>query len=120
MSTTPEIVTDLRTYFRQSAAGDAVAIRTSKERVRSEQRALSPHAAGLQSRLARLRREARARHVTYSLWKGRCWAEIENNRPDGDPFLSQAIAKAWADAVSATGGTASPPEGLRLHIARWL
>jgi len=120
MSTTSGTVVDLRTYFRRSAAADAVEIRASKDRVRSAQRAQSPQASSLQSRLARLRREARARHVAYSLWKGRCWAEIENNRPDGDPLLSQALAKAWADAVSATGEVTAPPDGLRLHVAKWL
>ena len=120
MSTTPGTVTDLRTYFRRSAAADTVEIRGLKERVRSEQRSQSPHAASLQSGLARLRRQARARHVAYSLCKGRCWAEIENNRPDGDPLLSQALAKAWADAAAAAGDSGAPPEGLRVHIAKWL
>src|SRR5260370_21597326 len=120
MTTSAGTVVDLRTYFRRSAAADAVEIRASKDGVRSAQRAQSPQASSLQSRLARLRREARVRHVAYSLWKGRCWAEIENNRPDGDPLLSQALAKAWADAAAATGESGSPPEGLRIHIARWL
>jgi hypothetical protein len=120
MSTTPEIVSSLRDIFRHAVAEDARAIRDLKPQVRSEQRAESEQAPGLQSRLARLRREARARHVAYSLWKGRCWAEVENNRPDGDPFLAFAVAKAWKDAASAAGVTGQPPGRLLAHIARWL
>jgi hypothetical protein len=120
MSTTPETASRLRGIFRHAVAEDARAIRRLKPEVRAEQRAQSEEARGLQSRLARLRREARARHVAYSLWKGRCWAEIENNRPDGDPYLTFAVAKAWKDAAAAAGETSPAPERLLAHIARWL
>lgn len=120
MSTTPETVSTLRDIFRHAVAEDARAIRDLKPHVRAEQRAQSEQAPGLQSRLARLRREARARHVAYSLWKGRCWAEVENNRPDGDPYLAFAVAKAWRDAAAAAGETGQPPDRLLAHIARWL
>ncbi len=120
MSTTPGTVTDLRTFFRGSALADAEEIRALKGRVRAEQRDASPQAPALQSRLARLRRAARARHVAYSLWKGRTWAQIENNRPDGDPWLSPAVAKAWMEAVISTGTPATLPDSLRIHIAKWL
>ncbi len=120
MSTTPETISPLREIFRQAVAEDASAIRDLKPQVRSEQRAQSEHAPGLQSRLARLRRDARARHVAYSLWKGRCWAEVENNRPDGDPYLTFAVAKAWKVASAEAGETGPPPDRLLAHIARWL
>ncbi len=74
----------------------------------------------MQSKLARLRRAARARHVAYSLWRGRSWAEIENNHPDGDPTLSYQVAEAWAAVAGSVGDASTPPENLRLHIARWL
>lgn len=120
MSTTPGTVTDLRGFFRRCVAEDTADIRTLKARVRSEQGAQSDESRSLQSKLARLRRAARARHLTYSLWKGRTWAEIENNRPDGDPLFSHAIALAWKEAAVATGETGPPPENLKMRIARWL
>jgi hypothetical protein len=120
MSTTPETFSSLRDIFRHAVAEDARAIRDLKPQVRIEQRAQTEHAPGLQSRLARLRREARARHVAYSLWRGRCWAEVENNRPDGDPYLTFAVAKAWKDAAAAAGETEQPPDRLLVHIAKWL
>lgn len=120
MSTTSETVPVLRDFFRQAVRNDAAEIRALKPRVRAEQRANSEQAAALQATLARLRRAARSRHVAYSLWKGRCWAEIENNRPDGDPYLTYAVAMAWKAAASAAGETGPPPENLRGHIDRWL
>jgi len=120
MSTTPETASRLRDIFRHAVGEDARAIRKLKPEVRAEQRAQSEEARGVQSRLARLRREARARHVAYSLWKGRCWGEVENNRPDGDPYLTFAVAKAWMDAAAAAGETGPPPERMLAHIARWL
>ena len=120
MSTTRETVGSLRDIFRHAVAEDARAIRVLKPQVRTELRAQSEQAPGLQSRLARLRREARARHVAYSLWKGRCWAEVENNRPDGDPFLAFAVAKAWKEAAAAAGEAGQPPDRLLTHIAKWL
>ena len=120
MSTTPGTLSVLRDFFRQAVKADAAEIRALKPRVRAEQRARSKQAPGLQSTLAKLRRAARARHVAYSLWKGRCWPEIENNRPDGDPFLTYAVAMAWKTAAAAAGGTGPPPENLRVHIERWL
>jgi hypothetical protein len=120
MSTTPGTLSPLRAIFRRAVAADAIAIRELKPQVKAEQRAQSEQAPGLQSRLARLRREARARHVAYSLWKGRCWAEIENNRPDGDPYLTFGVAKAWKEAATAAGETAAPPDRLLAHIASWL
>jgi hypothetical protein len=120
MSTTPGTVADIRSAFRQAVSVDATDIKELKPRVRSEQRAQSDQASALQSRLARLRRAARARHVAYSLWRGRCWMEVENNRPDGDPALSYAVAEAWSNAAGAAGYTGPVPESLRVHIARWL
>jgi hypothetical protein len=120
MSTTPGTVTDVRSAFRQAVTADAADIRELKPRVRSEQRAQSDKASAMQSRLARLRRAARARHVAYSLWRGRCWMEIENNRPDGDPTLSYAVAEAWSSAAVAAAYTGPVPESLRVHIEKWL
>jgi hypothetical protein len=120
MSTTPGTVADVRAVFRQAVSADAAEIRELKPRVRSEQRAQSDQASAMQSRLARLRRAARARHVAYSLWRGRCWMEIENNHPDGDATLTYAVAEAWKNTAAAWGYTGPVPESLRLHIDRWL
>jgi len=120
MSTTPGTVADVRSAFRQAVMADSVAIKELKPRVRSEQRAQSDQASAMQSRLARLRRAARARHVAYSLWRGRCWMEVENNHPDGDPTLSCAVAEAWSSAAGTAGYTGPVPETLRAHIERWL
>jgi len=119
MSTTSETLVALRGVFRRAIATDAGEIRTLKAATRAEQRAGSPEAPKLQSRLARLRHAARARHLAYSLWKGRTWAQIENNHPDGDPNLTVGVAKAWLEAAEAAGAPALPPS-LGVHIARWL
>lgn len=120
MTTTPETATEIRSVFRQAVKTDAADIRELKSQVRSEQRAESDKAPAMQSKLARLRRAARARHVAYSLWRGRSWAEIENNRPDGDPTLYYQVAEAWATVAGPVGSASTPPESLRVHIARWL
>ena len=120
MSTTPGTISPVRSIFRAAIAADATAIRELKPKVKAEQRAQSETASQLQSRLARLRRDARARHLAYGLWKGRCWAEIENNRPDGDPYITFAIAKSWKEVAAAAGETGAPPESLKTHIGAWL
>ena len=120
MTTTPGTFTALRTVFRGAFAADAKEIRSLKARVRVEQRAASDEAPALQSHLAAIRKAARARHLAYSLQKGRRWAEIEKNRPEGDPQFSSLVAKAWTEAVAATGGAAEPSEQLRAHIQIWL
>jgi len=120
MSTTPGTVADVRSAFRQAVIADTAEIRELKPRVRSEQRARSDRASAMQSRLARLRRAARARHVAYSLWRGRCWVEIENNHPDGDPTLTYLVAEAWKYTAAASGYSGPLPDGLRVHIERWL
>lgn len=91
-----------------------------KASVRVEQRAGDEGASSGQSRLAARRREARARHVLYSLCRGRCWAQIENNRPDGDPKLGYAMARLWNEALSSTKVEALPLENLRPWVERWL
>jgi len=120
MTTTPGIAADVRTAFRQAIKADAADIRELKPQVRSRQRAQLGSAPAMQSRLARLRRAARARHIAYCLWRGRCWVEIENNRPEGDPLFSYFVAEAWKGAASSAGYTDALPESLGVHIARWL
>lgn len=120
MTTTPGTTADVRAVFRQAVSTDAVDIRELKAQVRTHQRAQSEQAPAMQRRLARLRRAARARHVAYSLWRGRCWAEIENNHPDGDPVLNYFVAEAWAEAAGAAGFSGAPPENLRVHIASFI
>src|SRR6266851_4668212 len=71
MTTTPETAVEIRSLFRRAVKADAADIRELKPQVRSEQRAESDKARAMQSKLARLRRAARARHVAYSLWRGR-------------------------------------------------
>lgn len=120
MTTTPGTFTALRTVFRGAVATDAKEIRSLRARVRIEQRAASDEAPALQSHLAAMRKAARARHLAYCLQKGRRWAEIENNRPQGDPQFSSLVAKAWTEAVASSGGVAEPSDQLREHIQKWL
>jgi hypothetical protein len=120
MSTTQESVAALRGIFRQSIAEDAAEIRQLKAKTRAQQRAGSSDAPALQSRLARLRRSARARHLVYSMCRGRTWAQIERNHPDGDPIFAFFLAKVWTEVTAASGCSAAPPDTLKRHIDRYL
>jgi hypothetical protein len=120
MTTTPGTIDALRTVFRTAVKSDATEIRALKLRVRVAQRAQSADAPALHSGLTALRRAARVRHVAYSLWKGRRWAEIEKNHPDGDPRLGALIANAWTKAAREAGEDGQPPQSLRQYIEKWL
>ena len=116
METSVGTVSELLITFRASVKRDAVAIRGLKAQIGDEQRSDGFRIPQLQSSLHNLRGEARARHVTYCLWKGRSWAEIEKNRPQGDPGLTYVLAEVWRKAIREAGSEDPPPSSLREHM----
>jgi hypothetical protein len=96
---------------------DAAWIRSEKPVVRALQRSTADDAPARQSALDKARFVARARLVVYGLLRGRTWAQIESNHPDGDPRLAYALARVWNEFQQSIEEPVMAPEQLLVHLS---
>jgi hypothetical protein len=102
---------------------DTTWIRSEKPIVRHLQRTAALDARPRQSALDKRRVAARARLVLYGLARGRPWASVERNHPDGDPNLLLALMRVWnqarAAAEAVTASPVEPPAALHQYLSPW-
>jgi hypothetical protein len=83
-----QLMNELRAEIQQSTP----AIRNLKQRRRTAQRVGEWYE---EHTLIRLRRDARARFLSIGLLRGRSWASVENNHPNGDEKFSDYLQDFW-------------------------
>jgi hypothetical protein len=106
--------------LKQLVKADAATVRSAKRAVRELQRAGASASPPAQAGLSALRRDARARLLVYGFVRGRTWAAMEPQHPEGDARLAPHLLRIWQGAVEAAArvtGTLPPlPEPLRAHL----
>lgn len=83
-----ELVSKLRGEIKPST----LAIRALKQKRREAQKVGEWYE---ETTLIRLRRDARARFLSIGLLRGRSWASVENNHPNGDEKFSAYLQDFW-------------------------
>jgi hypothetical protein len=102
-----QIFTERLGSLRTQIRADAVQIRSSKQLLRQMQKENHPDSASAQSSLAFLRKQNRARQLISGFLRGRTWAKMEANHPEGDAAIGYYLRAAWTK-LSPQGELAVP------------
>ena len=84
--------------LRALIRADAVEIRAASQALRAACRGGDAAASSMMAALHHQRQRARARHLLSGLLRGRSFAQMESNHPDGDPRIRWALRAALAES----------------------